>query len=110
MGDFSPTVSLNDETESSDCSMEEADEPQRTSSSQTMTPTPHHLQSKAAGVNSVKKALRILAVGLLTSQERSSCIDSGSTKKFKRRKQRPQFDPQRMALIHGNNYYYYSLN
>lgn len=55
--------------------------------------------------NSVKKASRILAVGLFTTQERSSCTISGSTNKSKEDKKRPQFDPTRMTLIHGNNYY-----
>lgn len=105
-GDCSPTVSLNEDTESGDCVMVEvAHEPQRASPSQTMTSIPHHLRSKAAGVNSVKKASRILAVGLFTTQERSSCKISGSTNKSKEDKKRPQFDPTRMTLIHGNNYY-----
>lgn len=105
-GDCSPTVSLNEDTESGDCVMVEvAHEPQRASPSQTMTSIPHHLRSKAAGVNSVKKASRILAVGLFTTQERSSCTISGSTNKSKEDKKRPQFDPTRMTLIHGNNYY-----
>ena len=101
-----PTVSLREDTESSDCVMVEVDhEPQRASPSQTITSIPHHLRSKAAGVNSVKKVLRILAVGLFTTQEQSSCTISGSTNKSKEDKKTPQFDPTRMTLIHGNNYY-----
>ena len=110
----SPTVSLvsldDDGTESNhDCEIEEAAvQPQRTSS-QSLVSIPHHLRSKAAGVNSVKKASRILAVGLFTTQERTSCTVSGSTNKSTDDKKRPQFDPQRMTLIHGNDNKYYSF-
>ena len=71
----SPTVSLvsldNDGTESNhDCEIEEAAvQPQRTSS-QSLVSIPHHLRSKAAGVNCVKKASRILAVGLNSPHKR----------------------------------------
>ena len=67
---------------------------------------PHHLRSRAASAGSLKKATRVLAVGLFTVRERSSCTVSGSSNKHKEDKTRPQFDPSRMALIHGN---YYSL-
>ncbi|XP_068682183.1 uncharacterized protein [Montipora foliosa] len=101
----SPTVSLvsldNDGTESNhDCKIEEAAVQPQGTSSQSLVSIPHHLRSKAAGVNSVKKASRILAVGLFTTQERTSCTISGSTNKSTDDKKRPQFDPQRMTLIH----------
>lgn len=62
---------------------------------------PHHLKSKAAGANSVKKAARILAVGLFTVKERCSCTVSGASNKSKEDTKRPKFDIQRMTLIHG---------
>jgi len=68
-------VSLdNNGTESNhDREIEEAAvQPQRTSS-QSLVSIPHHLRSKAAGVNSGNKDSQILAVGLFTTQERTSC-------------------------------------
>ena len=62
---------------------------------------PHHLKSKAAGANSLKKGARILAVGLFTVKEHCSCMVSGSINKSKQDNKRPQFEPHRMALIHG---------
>ena len=100
----------NDGTESNhDCEIEEAAvQPERTSS-QSLVSIPHPLRSKAAGVNFVRKASQILAVGLFTTQERTSCTISGSKNKSTDDKKRPQFDPQRMSLIHGNDKNYYSF-
>lgn len=89
-GDCSPTVSLNEDTESGDCVMVEvAHEPQRASPSQTMTSIPHHLRSKAAGVNSVKKASRILAVGLFTTQSEAPAQSQAQQTNQKRTKRGP---------------------
>lgn len=66
-----------------------------------LTAIPHHLKSKAAGANALKKAARILAVGLFTVEERCSCTVSGSSNKSKQDNKRPQFDIDRMSLIHG---------
>ncbi|XP_015778890.1 PREDICTED: uncharacterized protein LOC107356778 [Acropora digitifera] len=65
-----------------------------------LTAIPHHLKSKAAGANVLKKAARILAVGLFTVEERCSCTVSGSSNKSKQDNKRPQFDIERMSLIH----------
>lgn len=65
---------------------------------------PHHLKSKAAGANSLKKAARILAVGFFTVKERCSCTVTGSSNKTKEDTKRPQFDTYRMSLIHGECY------
>ena len=76
---------------------------------QKMAVIPHHLRSKAAGANSLKKGARVLAVGLFTVNERCSCTVSGSTNKSKDNTKRPQFEPHRMTLIHGKCFKMYHI-
>lgn len=87
--------SINSSPERSDTSI--TDKPNE----KELTAIPHHLKSKAAGANALKKAARILAVGLFTVEERCSCTVSGSSNKSKEDNKRPQFDIYRMSLIHG---------
>ncbi|XP_078364086.1 uncharacterized protein LOC144648382 [Oculina patagonica] len=61
---------------------------------------PHHLRSKVAGTNSLKKAARILAVGFFTVKECCSCTVPGSSNKSNEDTKRPQFNTYRMSLIH----------
>ena len=66
-----------------------------------MATIPHHLRSKADVANSLKKASRILVVGLFTVKECCSSTASRSTNKSTDAAKTPQIDPHRMALIHG---------
>lgn len=67
---------------------------------------PHHLKSKAANVDSVSKAARILAIAMFTVFERSVCTISGTTAKNASpepgKASKQKFDEHRLTLIQGN--------
>ena len=54
----------------------------------------HHLKVKASTAGSVKKATRVLALGMFSAEERMSCTITGGNGKEK-------FDQNRVSLISG---------
>jgi hypothetical protein len=55
---------------------------------------PNHLKSRASNAGSVKKAARLLAVGLFNTNERKNCTLTGGKGKGK-------FDENKVTLLHG---------